>query len=101
MPPYCFFKSALADSTNDNLRNAAQKIVQELCCLPLAVDQAGAAVASGLCDIEEYLMIYHKHHKKLLDDPTFKGALNYGRAVYGTWDVSFSALKARVSKEPD
>jgi hypothetical protein len=39
-----FLNSASADSTNDSLRNEALKIVDELCCLPLAVDQAGAAI---------------------------------------------------------
>ena len=31
-------------------------------------------------------------------DPTFKGASNYGLAVYGTWDISFTAIKKRRTR---
>jgi tetratricopeptide (TPR) repeat protein len=94
-------KSAFLDSSDNDLRVTSQEIVKELCSLPLAVDQAGAAIASGLCDIGEYLEMYRQHRQRLLDDPTFKGASNYGRAVYGTWDVSFVEIVARAAKEHD
>jgi len=90
-------KAAFLDQFSNELRHAARSIVTELCFLPLAVDQAGAAIASGLCDIHGYLEMYTKHHLELLDDPSFKGASKYGCAVYGTWDLSFMAIKARVT----
>jgi len=74
------------------LRQAARAIVKELCCLPLAVDQAGAAIASGLCNMDDYLQRYSQHRQALLGDATFKGASDYGCAVYGTWDLSFMAI---------
>ena len=91
-----FLRAAFLDELSDELRQASQPIVTELCFLPLAVDQAGAAIASGLCDIHNYLQMYSMHHLELLDDPSFKGASKYGRAVYGTWDLSFMAINARA-----
>jgi tetratricopeptide (TPR) repeat protein len=92
-------KCASLDTSNIDLRTTAEKIVTELWFLPLAVDQAGAAITSGLCDIGEYLEMYHQHHQRLLDDSTFEGASNYGKAVYGTWDVSFTEISARADRE--
>jgi hypothetical protein len=93
-------KSAFLDSSDSNLQAMAEKIVDKLHCLPLAVDQAGAAIAGGLCRIGEYLGMYCRHHQILLDDPTFKGASDYGRAVYGTWDVSFTEIASRADQNP-
>ena len=88
-------KSALLDGPSMEMKSAAGQIVQELCFLPLAVDQAGAAIANGLCNIDDYLEMYSEHRHELLADHTFQGASKYGRAVYGTWDLSFEAIKAR------
>jgi hypothetical protein len=85
-------KSSANGEGSMHLREALRPIVKELCCLPLAIDQAGAAIASGLCDTDDYLSRYSEHHQALLADPTFRGASNYGRAVYGTWDLSFTAI---------
>lgn len=42
-------KASHLSDTSGNMHNLAQNIVNELCCLPLAVDQAGAAIETGLC----------------------------------------------------
>src|SRR5882762_900208 len=86
-------KSSAISVCSAELKEAARPIVKELCCLPLALDQAGAAIASGLCSIDDYLSRYSQHRKELLADPTFEGASNYGCAVYGTWDLSFEAIQ--------
>jgi hypothetical protein len=83
---------------SEEAKDVSKLIVKELCFLPLAVDQAGAAIANGLCNINDYLRMYSEHRKELLAYPMFGGASNYGRAVYGTWDLSFDAIKARQSQ---
>jgi len=90
-------RAAFLDQFSNELRQASRPIVIELCFLPLAVDQAGAAIASGLCDLHNYLHIYSKHRLELLDDPSFEGASKYGHAVYGTWDLSFMAIHTRAT----
>ena len=34
-----------------------------------------------------------------MSDATFKGASNYDRTVYGTWDLSYNEIKKRASGE--
>src|ERR1700721_380433 len=91
-------KAASLDNKSEELREASKPIVKELCFLPLAVDQAGAAIAGGLCDMDDYLEMYSKCRQTLLAHPSFEGASNYGRAVYTTWEMSFLALEAKVAK---
>jgi len=91
-------KAAFLDDTSEKLRQASKPIVKELCFLPLVVDQAGSAIACGLCDMDDYLQIYSERRQTLLAHPSFEGASNYGRAVYTTWELSFSALEAKVAK---
>ena len=75
----------------------AKKIVIELGCMPLAVDQAGAYIRAGRCSINKYLQQLSLHHQTLMSDPTFRGASKYDRTVYGTWDLSFTEIKKRAS----
>src|SRR6202034_1902460 len=91
-------KAAYLDDTSEELRQASMPIVKELCFLPLAVDQAGAAIACGVCDMDGYLQMYSKCRQPLLAHPSFEGASNYGRAVYTTWELSFLALEAQAAK---
>ena len=90
--------SAFPHRSHTGLREAARPIVKELLFLPLAVDQAGASIANGLCYIDDYLQTYSKHRQKLLDDPKFKGASNYDRTVYGTLNLSLTAIKAQMTE---
>src|SRR5277367_4482268 len=90
-------KAAFLDDSSEEMRQASKLIVTELYFLPLAVNQAGAAIAGGLCDMHDYLQKYSEHRQTLLAHPSFGGASNYGRAVYGTWDLSFAALEAKAA----
>jgi tetratricopeptide (TPR) repeat protein len=81
---------------DENLRDSASKIVTELCCLPLAVDQAGALIGAGYSSLSGYCKIYTQHRKKLLSHSLFKGASKYDRSVYGTWELSIGQLKSRT-----
>ena len=54
-------KASCLNSSNMDLKAEASKIVKELCCLPLAVDQAGAFIASGATNIGDYLDKYLHH----------------------------------------
>jgi tetratricopeptide (TPR) repeat protein len=92
-----FTRSALLGNVSPVQRAHVQAIVQELCCLALAVDQAGSSIATGICYIDEYLAFYKRRRRELMDDEFFNGSSNYGRAVYTTWDISFSELERRAS----
>ena len=75
---------------------AAKGIVAELGYIPLAIDQAGAYIKAGRCDITEYLRQFSIHRQTLMSDATFKGASGYDQTVYGTWDLSFKEMEKRV-----
>jgi tetratricopeptide (TPR) repeat protein len=94
-----FLRAAFLDESSTALRLHARNIVKELSCLALAVDQAGAVIASGFCGVQDYLKRYKTRGKELLAFPSFKGASNYDKAVFNTWDVSFQAMehKSRAS----
>ena len=76
------------------LYDTAKAIVKELCYLPLAVDQAGASIESGLCGIDDYLRIYSNCRKRLLDDKPFRTASSYEQTVYGTWELSYKKIES-------
>ena len=82
------------ESLTADVESLARSIVRTLYCLPLAVDQAGAAIHSGLCTIDEYSSLYLSRRKDLMSHPSFKGASNHGRVAYTTWDLSYNTIHA-------
>ena len=52
-------------STSD-VHAEACKIVKELCCLPLSVDQPAALIGAVALNIKVYLGIYSQQQKMLL-----------------------------------
>ena len=93
--------SGYVDQADTYLWEMARKIVAELCCLPLAVVQAGASIEAGLCNIIDYLDLYSAKCKELLSYPFFKGASAYQQTVYGTWELSFKEIESRASRYSD
>ena len=47
-------KSAMLDESSSELAQPARVIVKILNCLPLAIDQAGTAIAGNICTIHDY-----------------------------------------------
>ena len=77
----------------------ASKIVKELFCLPLAIDQAGANIASGATSIGDYLAKYSEYQKILLSHSEFTGASKYNKSVYGTWELSYKEIQKRAESD--
>ena len=89
-------KASYLDASAEHM-DVAKNIVTELGCLPLAVNQAGAYIESGRCSINKYLQHLSLHCPTMMSDETFKGASNYNRTVYETFDLSFQEIKRRAS----
>ncbi|KAH8823528.1 hypothetical protein DL96DRAFT_1819218 [Flagelloscypha sp. PMI_526] len=68
------------------------KIVHELGYLALAINQARAFLATGLCALVEYLPIYMQNRKRLLEDKSIQTTDDYEHTVYTTWTISFNKL---------
>ena len=89
-------KSSCLDPFSIEFHAEACKIVKELFCLPLAIDQAGAYVASGATTIKDYLSRYSEHREILLSHSEFTGASRYNRSVYRTWELSYEEIEQRA-----
>ena len=85
-------KSARLDMSVKSFKKQASDIVTGLGCLALAVDQAGAYIASGECYIDDFLSTFNAHRQHLLQNEAYKGASEYDRAVYATWDLSYATI---------
>ena len=92
-------KASCFDPCSVELQTKAFKIVKELSYLPLAIDQAGAYIASGATTIGDYLAKYFEHRKTLLSHPEFTGASKYNRTVYETWELSFKEIQQMAESD--
>ena len=88
-------KASCLDPLPDHLE-VSKKIVNELGFIPLAIDQAGAYIEAGKCDIGQYLRQFSVHRQALMSDATFTGASRYNKTVYGSWDLSFKEIEKRA-----
>lgn len=61
-------KCAYLDEDSEESKRLAKPIVEELGSLALAIDQAGAYIATGQCRLDDYLRIFHNHRKELLQN---------------------------------
>ncbi|KAF8059519.1 hypothetical protein FPV67DRAFT_458134 [Lyophyllum atratum] len=85
-------KTAHLNNTSDEIGQEAVEIVRELSFLPLAVDQAGTAIALRVVDFQDYRARYYKYGHELMRDQSFKGASGYGHPAYGTYDILFQKI---------
>jgi hypothetical protein len=92
-------KASCLNPSSLEFQSEASKIVKELFCLPLAIDQAGAYIASGAATIGDYLAKYSDHRKTLLSHSEFTGASKYNRSVYGTWELSYKEIQKRAESD--
>ena len=92
-------KTSCLNSSSMDLKAEDFKIVKELCCLPLAVDQAGAFIGSGATEIGDYLDKYLHHQENLLSHSEFTGASKYTKSVYGTWELSYKEIQKRAGSD--
>ena len=92
-------KASGLDPTSMMFQTEASKIVMELFYLPLAIDQAGAYIASGATSLGNYLAKYFEHGKTLLSHSEFTGASKYNRTVYETWELSYKEIQQRAESD--
>ena len=92
-------KSSCLHPSSMEFQAEASKIVKGLFCLPLAIDQAGAYIASGATTIGDFLAKYSEHRKILLSHSEFNGASKYNRSVYGTWELSYKEIQKRAESD--
>ena len=94
-----FLKACCLDPASIEFQAEASKIVKELFYLPLAIDQAGAFIASGAATIGDFLANFFEHQKILLSHSEFTGASKYNRTVYETWELSYKEILKRAQSD--
>ncbi|KAH8798768.1 hypothetical protein DL96DRAFT_1638752 [Flagelloscypha sp. PMI_526] len=87
----------IQERANSEMQDVALKIVQELGCLALAINQARAFLAKGLCTLDEYLQMYKQNHQQLLRDHSSQKTDDYRHSMYTTWTISFEKLSPNAS----
>jgi tetratricopeptide (TPR) repeat protein len=92
-------KASCLESPTSDVQVEASRIVKKLFCFPLAIDQAGAYIASGATTIGDYLAKYLDHQKTLLSHSEFTGASKYNRTVYETWELSYKEIQQRAESD--
>ena len=86
-------RAAGKDPDDLKLRKLAKPITQALGRLPLALDQAGAAIRQNICSLKGYLTLFHRHRKQILGTKAVQGSDAYKYTLYTTWEVSFQMIK--------
>ncbi|KAL3454410.1 hypothetical protein BJX65DRAFT_301051 [Aspergillus insuetus] len=81
----------------ENVPSKAQEkmsmIVQELGCLPLAIQHAASAIIGGLCSLHDYLVNLKQHPFRLLGDSAMRGASYYEKNQLAAWETSLMAMQ--------
>ncbi len=85
---------------SDDVSRRAKEIVSELGNLALAVDQAGAFIARGECRIDDFLGTFQRHRARLLSVDAYNHASPDARAVYATWELSYSVIQRIANAGP-
>jgi tetratricopeptide (TPR) repeat protein len=83
---------ALLNQADPQDRDVARQLSQELGGLPLALDQAGAYIASTHRSLTKYLEMYHQNHAKVLKERRNDA---YPESVATTWNISFQHIEAK------
>jgi NB-ARC domain/Tetratricopeptide repeat len=84
-----------AECGRDATIREEKNIVQELGCLPLALDQAGAFARSS--KISEFLEISRTSRKRFLTDKPV-GNHPYENSIHSTWKISFDRLPGNAKE---
>ncbi|KAM7193524.1 FabD/ lysophospholipase, partial [Rhypophila sp. PSN 637] len=85
-------KATRQPTDSPKFRAIGLPIVQELGCLPLAIDQAGAYIYMDGCYLGDYLALFLKHKQSMLKKPRYKGSSERNLPVYATFDLSHKVL---------
>ena len=93
-------RDASLDQAQAADRTAAERIVQEMDGLPLALVQAGAYVEETRCSLADYLRLYATHREEVLAWHS-RFILNYPETVATTWLLSFQQIEQQSSFAAD
>ncbi|KAH7396320.1 hypothetical protein BKA66DRAFT_596980 [Pyrenochaeta sp. MPI-SDFR-AT-0127] len=84
-------RSSISSALSNEEDTAAIDIIQQLGCLPLAIDQAGAYIQARKISFKAYRSLYEKQQQSLLG---YRSKFSkYQKTVYTTWELSFQKIE--------
>jgi hypothetical protein len=85
--------TALEDPEDDNVRHGAERIVNELGCLALAIIQAGAVIRQGICTLDGFCDLFSKQKREVLESGrSITNIETYQYSVFTTWEISVEKI---------
>src|SRR5262249_41186637 len=91
---------ALLSQARPEDRQTAQRIVQELGALPLALDQAGAYLEATSMSLAQYQHLYQRHRPLLLRERRAR-VPDPPEPVATTWSLSFQQIEQQNAAAAD
>lgn len=80
------------EKVSETMLRQARAIAEEMACLPLALDQAGAYIEETQCSMDDYLLRYKAQHSKLLSRRG-NDSVGHPYPVSTTWSLSFEKIE--------
>lgn len=93
-------KRTLHTNLNQSELEALEKLVHELGCLPLALEQAGAYIYANNSSFEDYLASYKIRGLKLLEKSNID-KLKYPESISTTWLMNFEEVNKNSKVSAD
>jgi len=85
--------TVIEDPQDDNVRQVAERIVNELGCLALAIIQAGAVIRQGLCRLDGFCDLFSKHKREVLElGRSIPNVEDYQYSIFTTWEISLEKI---------
>ena len=90
-----------ATSASEAIRQNCHKVAQQLGCLALAIDLAGAYISNDSAPeqaLSDYLADYSRHRDEFLQMDGFQGLLPTQKTVWTVWDTTLKKITREHSR---
>ncbi|KAH8693883.1 hypothetical protein BGW36DRAFT_463515 [Talaromyces proteolyticus] len=84
-----------ATSPSQQAAEEGQKVVESLGYLALAIVQAGAYIRETSCSLSDYLELYSRRRRNLLQNRPDHLGTDYEYSIYASWEVSVDIIKSK------
>jgi hypothetical protein len=86
--------AAIQDLQGESVRKVAERIVNDLGGLALAIIQAGAVIRQGICNLDEFCDLYSKQKREVLESGRSISSIEfYQYSVFTTWEISIKKIE--------
>jgi hypothetical protein len=87
--------TVIKDPQDDNVRQVAERIVNELGHLALAIIQAGAIIRQGLCSLDSFCDLFSKQKREVLElGRSIPNVEEYQYSIFTTWEISLEKINS-------